>query len=98
MTKKRILIIEDSRSVSSTLSAMIDEELGYETIIGKTLKECAKLLLDYKGKSDLALLDLGLPDSQNGEIVDFVTKFDIPIVILTASRLNEDDDKLKSFS
>lgn len=92
---KRVLIIEDSKSVASTLSLMIKEELGYSTVLGTTVKECAKLLLEYKGKFDVALLDLGLPDSQNGEIIDFFTKFNIPIVILTASSLVDDDIKYR---
>ncbi|XOB61686.1 diguanylate cyclase [Campylobacterota bacterium DY0563] len=93
---KRVLIIEDSKSVANTISLMIKEELGYHTTIGGSVKECAKLLLEFKGRFDVALLDLGLPDSNDGEIVDFVTKFNIPIVILTGSTLVEDKIKNKS--
>ncbi len=93
---KRVLIIEDSKSVSSTLEAMIKDELGFKTVIGSSVKQCAKLLLEYKGKFDIALLDLGLPDSYNGEIVDFVTKFNIPIVILTATSLVENEIKYRN--
>lgn len=93
---KKILIIEDSKSVSNTLSMMIKESLGYSSFIGTSVKECANLLLEHKGNFDVALLDLNLPDSQNGEIVDFVTKFNIPIVILTANSLVDNEIKYRS--
>ncbi|PPK60297.1 response regulator receiver modulated diguanylate cyclase [Malaciobacter marinus] len=93
---KRVLIIEDSKSVASSLSLMIKEQFGFKTVLGSSVKECAKILLEYKGKFDVALLDLGLPDSENGEIVDFVAKFNIPIIILTGSTLVEDEIKNRS--
>lgn len=93
---KRVLIIEDSKSVASSLSLMIKEQFGYKTVLGSSVKQCAKILLEYKGKFDVALLDLGLPDSENGEIVDFVAKFNIPIIILTGSTLVEDEIKNRS--
>lgn len=93
---KRVLIVEDSKSVASTLSLMIKENLGYKTVLASSVKECAKILLEYKGKFDVALLDLGLPDSTNGEIVDFVTKFNIPTIILTGSTLVEDEIKYRN--
>ncbi|QKF83002.1 diguanylate cyclase [Halarcobacter ebronensis] len=93
---KRVLIIEDSKSVANTLSMLINEHLGFETIKGSSLEECAKLFLEYKGKFDVALLDLGLPDAQHGEIVDFVAKFDVPMIILTGSSTIEDEIKNRS--
>ena len=93
---KRVLIIEDSKSVANTLSMLIEEFLEYETVKGASMKECAKLFLEYKGKFDVALLDLGLPDAQNGEVVDFVSKFNVPMVILTGSVTVEDKIKNKS--
>ncbi|AXX93274.1 REC domain-containing diguanylate cyclase [Malaciobacter molluscorum LMG 25693] len=95
---KKILIIEDSKSIASTLSLMIKEQFGYKTVLGSSVKECAKILLEHKGRFDVALLDLGLPDSTNGEIVDFVTKFNIPIIILTASISIEEDIKNRSLN
>lgn len=95
---KKILIIEDSKSIASTLSLMIKEQFGYKTVLGSSVKECAKILLEHKGRFDVALLDLGLPDSTHGEIVDFVTKFNIPIIILTASTLIEDEIKNRSLN
>jgi diguanylate cyclase (GGDEF)-like protein len=85
-----VLIVDDSNTVCSTLESMIKKRLGYQPIIAHSQKECAQKLLQYRGKIAVALLDLGLPDAPNGEVVDFVTKFDIPSIVLTGSTDKED--------
>jgi diguanylate cyclase (GGDEF)-like protein len=80
-----ILIVDDSKTVCNTLQRMISRELGYETVVANSQKECTEKLLEYRGKIAVALLDLGLPDAPNGEVVDLVTKFDIPSIVLTGS-------------
>lgn len=90
-----ILIVEDSKSIANTLSILIEEELNYNAVIATTMKEAASSLLKYKGKIQVALLDLGLPDSQNGEIVDFINKFNIPTIILTGSNITEQEKKIR---
>lgn len=80
-----ILIVDDSKTVCSTLQNMVENQLGYKTIIAHSQKECTQKLLQYRGEILVALLDLGLPDAPHGEVVDFVTKFDIPTIVLTGS-------------
>ncbi len=93
---KNILIVEDSKVVSSAIKNLIETELNYHCVICESKKESAQTLLKYKGKFDVALLDLGLPDAPNGEIVDFITKFNIPTIILTGSTLSEDETKFRN--
>ena len=57
------------------------------------MKESATLLLEQKGKFDIVLADLGLPDAPNGEVVEFIAKFSLPTVILTGT--NNDDIETK---
>jgi diguanylate cyclase (GGDEF)-like protein len=87
---KNILIVDDSQTICSKLSNKIKEELGLDAIIAHSKKECAEKLLEYKGKIAVALLDLGLPDAPNGEVVDFITKFKIPSIVLTGQEDKED--------
>lgn len=94
--KNKILIVEDSKSILMTLSSLIQEELKYECVTASSMKETADALLKHKGKFDVALLDLSLPDSLNGEVVDFVTKFNIPVVILTGSSLAKDEKRFRN--
>jgi diguanylate cyclase (GGDEF)-like protein len=90
----KILIIEDSASIINTLKNFIQNELNdVQIFVAKSMKESATLLLEQKGKFDIVLADLGLPDAPNGEVVEFIAKFSIPIVILTGT--NNDDIEAK---
>ena len=83
--KYKVLIVDDSISILNTLKSFIEDELDVEIFTSKSLKECATTLLSQKGKFDIILADLGLPDAPNGEIIEFLTKFTIPIIILTGT-------------
>lgn len=80
-----VLIVDDSVSILNTLKNFIENDLEIRIITAKNLKECAKVFLENKGKFDVVLADLGLPDAPNGEIIDFISKFSIPTVVLTGS-------------
>jgi len=90
-----ILIVEDSKSIIKSLQSNI-EELGHNCIVAKSYKECAEKLLEFKGNFKVALLDLGLPDAPNGEVVDFVTKFNIPSIVLTGSKIEEHEERFRN--
>lgn len=83
--KHNILVVDDSRLVTSSIKDLLEENSLYNCITAASLKETAEALLKYKGKFDVAILDLNLPDSLNGDIVDFVSKFNIPVIVLTGS-------------
>ncbi|NQY52100.1 MAG: response regulator [Campylobacteraceae bacterium] len=91
-----ILVVEDSKIVSDSLKNLIENELGYSCVVAESKKEAAKYLLKYKGKFDVALLDLGLPDAPKGEVVDLIRKFSIPTIILTGSNLQADEEKFRN--
>lgn len=93
---ENILIVEDSMSVSNALKVIIDEDLGYNGVIAHSKKEASEKLLEYRGKFAVALLDLGLPDAPNGEVVDFVVKFNIPSIVLTGSTLKDDEKTFRN--
>lgn len=90
-----ILIVEDSKLISSALENLISKNLGFNCILAKSMKEVADAILKHKGQFDVALLDLGLPDAQNGEVVDLVTKFDIASIVLTGSNVEKDEEKFR---
>ncbi|HFU74773.1 MAG TPA: response regulator, partial [Arcobacter sp.] len=88
--KPNILIVDDSKVICKTLEKLIQEELSYEPIIAHSKVECEKILLEYKNSIDVALLDLELPDAKTGQVVDLVSKFNIPSIVLTSSIEKED--------
>lgn len=94
--KYKVLIIDDSTSICNTLKSLIQSDIDIDVFIAKSLKECAKILLQEKGKFDIFLADLGLPDAPNGEIVDFLSKFSIPIVVLTGSEDIDIEEKFRN--
>ena len=81
-----ILIVDDSKTILKSLKHSIEKQLDITVYIATSMKECAELILKYKGKFTLALLDYNLPDAPNGEIVPFIKKFNIPSILL--NRLN----------
>jgi diguanylate cyclase (GGDEF)-like protein len=89
---QRVLIVDDSKTIEARLANAIKNKIGCEIIQAPNRQLCFERLNKYK-TFDMAFLDLGLPDAPNGEVVDLVSKYDIPIVILTASQ-GKVDDKL----
>ena len=94
--KHKILVVDDSKTISMGLKNRIETQLGLDVYVAASMKECADLLLKHKGKFDLALLDRGLPDAANGEVVTFVNKFKIPSLLLTGTKLESDDEIFKN--
>ncbi|MDC0933771.1 diguanylate cyclase [Arcobacteraceae bacterium] len=90
-----ILIVDDSKTILKTLKHSIESKLKLTVYTATSMKECADLILKHKGKFTLALLDYNLPDAQNGEIVPFIKKFNIPSILLTGSVLDKNNDVFK---
>ena len=85
-----ILVVDDSKTILLGLKNTIEQKLGYNVYAATSMKECADVLLKQKGKFDLALLDFGLPDAPNGEIITFIKKFNIPSIVLTGTKLEKE--------
>ena len=79
----KVLIVEDSVSLSSLLKKKIESTLGFEVVQAFTLKETLTHL--ESNEFFVALLDLTLPDAPNGEVVDYVVAKMIPSIVLTGS-------------
>ena len=91
-----ILIVDDSKTILNRLKIEIENELGLKVYTAASMKECADLILEHKGKFTLALLDYNLPDAQNGQIITFINKFKIPSILLTGSQLEKKDEIFKN--
>lgn len=91
-----ILVVDDSKLITNALKSLITESLGFNCIVANSMKSAAEVLLEYKGNFDVALLDLGLPDAPKGEVVDFITKFQIPTIVLTGSEYDEEKFRHKN--
>jgi PleD family two-component response regulator len=86
-----ILVVDDSKTICQSLKTRIENQLSVRVLIANSMKESADILLQEKGKISLALLDRGLPDAPDGEVVNFINKFKIPSILLTGTKLQKDD-------
>jgi two-component system, OmpR family, alkaline phosphatase synthesis response regulator PhoP len=77
----RILIIEDEHALND-LIAMSVKMTGHEVIQMFNSSELSEVLLN--NKIDLAILDVMLPGKSGFEIVTDITKYEIPVIFLTA--------------
>lgn len=89
-TKKKILIVEDEKSISEILQYTINRE-GYEAVCA--FDGASALELALTGNFDLILLDVMLPALDGFEVCRRVReKLDTPIIMLTARE--EEADKV----
>lgn len=85
----RILIVEDEPGLQLGLHDLF-EEAGYEPVVCSSGR--AALMELEEGSFSLVLLDLGLPDIDGTQVLDFCHKHtpDVPVLVLTA-RASEAD-------
>lgn len=80
---KRILIIEDNKTLAKLVSKKISTELDFEVDVAYKLSE-AKLFLKMFDHF-IVLTDLNLPDAPNGEVVDYLIKKNARTIVLTSN-------------
>ncbi len=85
--KKRVLIVEDEKTISKNISDYL-ENSGFETIIADNGLDAIEIF--DRDKIDMIILDLMLP-KLNGEqvCIDVRKKSNVPIIMLTA-KVTED--------
>jgi len=90
----KVLIVEDNHSIADVLRHSITTTLQLESIYAESLRG-AKLALETRiNEIFVAVLDLNLPDAPNGEIVEEVLKYGLPIIILTAENSEQTRDSM----
>ncbi|MEO5339958.1 MAG: diguanylate cyclase [Magnetococcus sp. MYC-9] len=82
MKNEKILLLEDSSLLASTLKREIEHRAVYEVHIAQNFGQAKQMLQQQQGYT-LALLDLTLPDATQEEIVTFFRKAAIPSVVMT---------------
>lgn len=92
---KNILIIEDSSTMRSMISAII-EEMG-DFVITEAASGFEALKVLPTRNFDLIITDINMPDINGLEIVNFVKNHpnyrNIPLIIVTTERSEEDRKK-----
>ena len=66
--KVRVLLVEDHAAVREAISSALEQERGFEVVgQAESLAEARRLLAD--GPVDVAIVDLGLPDGNGGDLI-----------------------------
>ncbi len=86
--KYKILLVEDETNIRNLVSTMLDQA-GYQPILAKTCFEAQTLFSSYQ--PDLIILDLGLPDMDGMNLIEYVRKDSITPIIVLSARTNESD-------
>lgn len=91
--KYKILLVEDDENIRIMVGAML-ESSGYQVI--ETRSGATAMTLASSHIPDLILLDLGLPDMDGMEILEYVRRSDlVPIIVLSAR--SDEAEKVKAF-
>lgn len=81
----KILFVEDNPAIRDLFSARLSENLTMSVLNAASMQEALAIISDQKQDIFLTVLDLNLPDSPNGEIVDVVIAEGLPVIVLTGS-------------
>ena len=86
--KYKILLVEDESNIRNLIATML-EAANYQTILAGTCSEAKSLYTSYL--PDLVILDLGLPDMDGMNLLDFIRRDALTPVIVLSARTNEAD-------
>ncbi len=86
--KYKILLVEDETNIRNLIATMLDTA-GYQTVLAGSCTDAKTLYTSYL--PDLIILDLGLPDADGMELLDFVRRDSLTPVIVLSARTDEAD-------
>ena len=86
--KYKILLVEDETNIRNLIATMLDTA-GYQTILAKSCSSAKTLFVSHL--PDLIILDLGLPDMDGMNLLDFVRKDSLVPIIVLSARTSESD-------
>ena len=83
-----ILLVEDESNIRNLVATMLDTA-GYQTIVAGSCADAKTLYASYL--PDLIILDLGLPDMDGMNLLNFVRQNSLTPIIILSARANETD-------
>jgi len=83
--ERKVLVVEDSPVVLKVLQHLLSQNSTFVPVLCTCYSEAESKLESAGGGFFAAVVDLNLPDAENGEIVDLVLSYKVPCVVLTSS-------------
>ena len=95
---EKVLIVEDSKVFARILIRKIEDALFFDACWASNFEEARYLLEENPDNNTffVALLDLHLPDADDGRIVDYVISRGIPAIVFTGDVESEIRDRIWS--
>ncbi|WP_208975018.1 diguanylate cyclase domain-containing protein [Pseudovibrio exalbescens] len=82
--KRPILLVEDAHFFARIIQSELDKCGLFDVTTAGTLAEAQELLARSDFEPFLALVDLTLPDAQDGEVVDLAIQAGLPTIVFSA--------------
>ena len=86
--KYKILLVEDEPNIRNLVATMLDTS-GYQTILAERCSDARMMYASYL--PDLIILDLGLPDMDGMNLLEYVRQDSLTPIIVLSARTNEAD-------
>jgi diguanylate cyclase (GGDEF)-like protein len=83
--KRRVLVVEDSKTFAIALRQMIEAETGLKVTSCACLKDLSTAILKDQEGYAIAVVDLNLPDAPDGEALDWTVSHGIPTIVFTGT-------------
>lgn len=83
--KEKILLVEDSSVVLKVLKHLVAQNSSFEPVLASSYKAALQQIEIHGDELFVAVVDLHLPDAENGEVVDAMLERGIPCVVLTGT-------------
>ena len=85
VVQHKILVVEDSAVVLKVLNHLLSQSSLFVPVLCECYAEAMEKLNQAEDSYFAAIVDLNLPDAENGEIVDLILDKNIPCVVLTGN-------------
>ncbi|RNF49675.1 response regulator [Marinomonas hwangdonensis] len=85
VVQHKILVVEDSAVVLKVLNHLLSQSSLFVPVLCECYAEAMEKLNQVEDSYFAAIVDLNLPDAENGEIVDLILDKNIPCVVLTGN-------------
>ncbi|MBF0138084.1 MAG: diguanylate cyclase [Magnetococcus sp. DMHC-1] len=82
--EEKILLLEDSRLLASTLKREMEKHAACQVTIAGTFQAARELVQHKTHGYSLAILDLTLPDATQEQIVEYFRELAIPSIVMTS--------------
>ena len=79
----KILVVEQSKFFLSVIRKGIEGRLHVDVVCARNYVEAESIVVQYAGTIELALVDINLPDSPEGAIVDLMAQHSLPTIVFT---------------